>query len=107
METDFLECSIAHGFKFSEFKKLDDSMKKKVIKLLSRVMEAAYRRGVQQALTVPSDRLEPKLLEEGGLWKWRYENSLDKSVGIDFFNSKSKERLFMEHGCLRDIGFTD
>lgn len=105
--SDFSESSIAHGCVFDEFYDLETSKKNKLISILSRVMESAYRRGVQHALAIPIERVDPKLLQENGLYEWRYESSKDDSIGIDFFKSTSKERLFMEHGCLRELGFCD
>lgn len=93
------------GFKHGEFEHLAVKDKKKLLKLMARIMERAYRRGVQQALFMYEKHLiDKKLICAFGLHAWRYNISLDKSVGIDKFTTSSLERLFIEEP-LDEIGF--
>lgn len=102
----FMKNSVAHGCEYGEFAHLSEKDKKKLIKIMSKVMERAYRRGVQQALTVPRDRMNQDFFDKDlGLYNWRYEKRLSTSEGIDGFKTKSIERLFMEDPCLIEIGF--
>lgn len=103
---DFIPSSIAYGLKFHEFDDIPKRQKKKLVRLMARLMEKSYKRGVQQG--VHFERLDaefPNIADDEALYKYRYERNLDKSPGIDGFKSTSKERLFMEEGCLREVGF--
>lgn len=96
-----------HGLDEGEFDHLDEKTKKKLIRLMSRIMERAYKRGVQQAVTLVESGKKFPVLENGStLYKWRYEKSLDKSYGIhEWFVTSSIERLMMEEPDLIEIGF--
>lgn len=105
VETDFRETSIAHGLVMGEFDHLSDDDKQKLIGLMAGIMEMGYRRGVQQAHALNEEKRNPELNDQSGLAKWRFETPVSESIGIDGFKSSSIERLFMEHGVLRELGF--
>ena len=94
------ECEIG------EFNDLPENKKIKLTRMIARIMERAYRRGVQQGITMTVD--DRCGLEEKDCYEWRYEIDLDQSVGIDKngpLKTSSLERIFMEEDCLREIGF--
>lgn len=103
---DFIKSSVAYGMKQNELDDLPKGVKKKLIRLMARISEASYRRGFQQGVVFKEER--PKTITND-LWKWRFEQSLDKAKGGDGFNGvlKSQERLFLEYGELREIGLWD
>lgn len=88
--SDFVNGSSAYGLEYGEFKNLPESTKKKIVKMMARVMERAYRRGVQQAIVMNAGELNRDM------YKWRYGVSLNKSIGIDGYKTTSVERLEME-----------
>ena len=69
---------VAKGFRRWRFFDLSDSDKRDMLKLMARVAEQAYRRGVQQGAG-----LAGKPSFRGDLWEWRYRPSLDLSPWID------------------------
>lgn len=95
--THFSYTSSIYGLKDGEFSDLPQKIKNKLLRLMARIMERAYRRGVQQAM-----EMEPTV-EIGDLHAYRYENSLDDSLGLDGFRSSSLERLAMEES-LDEVG---
>ncbi|HEY3526787.1 MAG TPA: hypothetical protein VGK47_11355 [Nitrososphaeraceae archaeon] len=105
MKSDFVDSSSKFGLKEHEFCTLNPERKQKLVRLMARIMERAYRRGVQQTLA---------LKEKGTIDEWiidnphsyRYDKSLAISIGLDGFTSSSIERLFMEEK-LQDIGFDE
>jgi hypothetical protein len=95
---DFTKRGVAHGLKFGEFDALPAGTKTKLVRLMSRIAEKSYRRGLQHGtldLTVDPAKL-------------RFEVSLDKSPFTDGAGGDTAiERLFMECGALRHIGFAE
>jgi hypothetical protein len=95
----FSTVSLAAGLRHGEFDELDKRTKKKLIRLMARIAEQSYRRGYQHG-TLPSRTVDPAVL--------RFERSLDKAPFTDSKMSfTSIERLRMECGVLREIGFMD
>ncbi len=102
----FVENSIAIGFKPHEFSDLDTDVKNKLIKLMSRISEKSYRRGLQHG------SLGIAIVDPAHL---RFNVSPDYSPFTDvvgknneWVNDKQSaiDRLKMEYGVLRDIGFS-
>jgi hypothetical protein len=100
----FLEDSIARGFKPHEFSDLDTDVKNKLIKLMARISEKSYRRGLQHG-SLGIAVVDPAEL--------RFNVSPDYSPFTDvadkngnWINDKQSaiDRLKMEYGVLRDIG---
>lgn len=90
--------------KFMEFDSIDPNMKRRLVELMARIMERAYRRGVQQALVMnEGNQILPYILND--LYSYRYEIDLDFSPGLDGYKTTSKERLFMEEK-LENLGFS-
>ena len=69
---------VAKGFRQRRFFDLSDRDKRDLLKLMARVAEQAYRRGVQQGAG-----LAGKSSFRGDLWEWRYRPSLDLSPWVD------------------------
>jgi hypothetical protein len=69
---------VAKGFRQRRFFDLSDRDKRDILKLMARVAEQAYRRGVQQGAG-----LAGKSSFRGDLWEWRYRPSLDLSPWVD------------------------
>lgn len=88
---------------FGEFEDLSIDKKQKLLKMIARIMERAYRRGVQQGISMYVDgRCK---LQKDDLATWRYFTDLDKSDGIaPGYSTTSLERLSMEEDCLREVG---
>jgi hypothetical protein len=83
--------TLTYGLNAQDFEGLSERTKRKLLVLMSRISEASYRRGCQQAqeMECAHDRI-------GG---WRYGN-LDKSPGFDTRHIKftALERLDIEYG---------
>jgi hypothetical protein len=106
--SDFSARNVAYGLKHREFVELPEWTKRKLVRLMARIAEQSYRRGFQHG-TLGLHCIDPYVL--------RFERSLDKSPFTDVqvprkipaWNSSlghtAIERLFMECGCLNDIGF--
>ena len=102
----FTEFSIANGLEPNEFYFLDDDIKQKLIKLMARISEKSYRRGLQHgslgiAIVDPAElrfNVSPDyspftdVVDKDGNWVNNKESSID--------------RLKMEYGVLRDIGLS-
>ena len=100
----FTKFSIADGLEPNEFYFLDDDIKQKLIKLMARISEKSYRRGLQHgslgiAIVDPAElrfNVSPDyspftdVADKNGNWVNNKESSID--------------RLKMEYGVLRDIG---
>ena len=102
----FTEFSIANGLEPNEFYFLDDDIKQKLIKLMARISEKSYRRGLQHG------SLGIAIVDPAEL---RFNVSPDYSPFTDvadengnWFNDKQSaiDRLKMEYGVLRDIGLS-
>lgn len=91
------------GLKEGEFDHLAEEDKKKILMVMSRIMERAYRRGVQQALHLSQQESVLSVITSD-LHVYRYETSIETSYGLDGFKTSSMERLFMEES-LELIGF--
>ena len=100
----FVENSIAQGFKPHEFSDLDTDVKNKLIKLMARISEKSYRRGLQHG------SLGIAIVDPAEL---RFNVSPDYSPFTDsvgkngeWVNDKQSaiDRLKMEYGVLHDIG---
>lgn len=101
--TDFISLSSIYGCKLEEFIHLEKKDVKKLLKIMSRIMERAYRRGVQQTLYMNKKKsIEDWILKDDG-FSLRYEKSLDLSIGLDGFIIPSIERLECEES-LYQIG---
>jgi hypothetical protein len=93
---------VAKGFRRRRFYDLSDRDKRDLLKLMARVAEQAYRRGVQQGAG-----LGGKSSFRGDLWEWRYRPSLDLAPWVDSpTTTTSLDRLDTECGQqLRGLGF--
>ena len=93
---------VAKGFRQRRFSELSERDKRDILKLMARVAEPAYRRGVQQGTG-----LAGKSSFRGDLWEWRYHPSLDLSPWVDSpTTTTSLDRLDVECGeQLRGLGF--
>lgn len=100
---DFMECSVAAGLKLGEFSDLPPERKQKLIKLMSRIAEKAYRRGAHQAIQLSG----VGRLHIGDPISWRYGKDLSESPGIDGFKQTSLDALFANNTVLNSIGFGD
>ena len=86
--TDFTSNSSAYGLKLAEFSDLPQQTRRKITRMMARVMERAYRRGAQHGVAANHD--------EHWFADWRLNGDIDKSIGIDGYNSTSTHRLEME-----------
>lgn len=101
--THYVESSSQYGLHPDEFNHLSQEDLIKLNRLIARIMERAYRRGVQQAIVLNKHKcIDRKILDD--LAAWRYENDLDISFGLDGFKSSSIKRLNMEEN-LHELGF--
>jgi hypothetical protein len=100
MKTDFISTSVAYGLKEDAFAHLSERDRKRLVRLMARISEKSYRRGVQHGALLTGGISKDKIA------KWRFDASLDSSpwVGSPMIQ-KSTERLFMEAGVLRELGF--
>lgn len=100
--------SVAHGLRDDAFAHIDQSTRKKLIKLMARISEKSYRRGFQhgQEFAKKGD----KAVDGHYL---RFHVPIDKSPYTDTFHTNGKwapnsgfsaiERLLMEYGELRTL----
>jgi hypothetical protein len=103
MSTDFGQTSVALGLKFGAFSHLSEKDRKRLVKLMARIAEKSYRRGVQHGAVLSGD---PMSRDE--LYDWRYRPSLDLSPWADSpMTQTSISRLFAEHMVLRNLGFKE
>jgi hypothetical protein len=99
----FSRKSIAAGFKAQEFAHLAPSDRRRLVSLMARIAEQAYRRGAYQGVKLAGD--EPELLPHD-LYDWRYGRSLDESPWLDdAMVEPSTERLYANCGDLEALGF--
>lgn len=93
---------ITHGMAPGTLANLSKADKARILKLMSRAAEKAYRRGFQQGAHIATTR--PADLPKS-LYDWRYGTSLDLSPWADCpRREKSLDRLRMECAGLREIG---
>lgn len=104
--SDFTEDSLAHGLKFGEFNDIPNEKISKLIRLMARISEKSYRRGVQQAAMFFIEKDGAGIIDsdQSSLHDWRYGTSLDESPGLDGYHSSSLERLFCECHVFDKIG---
>ena len=101
---DFCARSVAAGLRDREFEHLSERDRRKLVRLMARIAEKAYRRGAQHGAFLVGQ--EPMLRDN--LASWRIFPDLDKAPYIDSpYTQTSIERLFMECGGLREIGFRE
>ncbi len=97
---EFVKRSVAYGLRSGDFADLDPKIKKKLRRLMGRISEASYRRGVQQAIACGTTAEVARIL--------RFERDLGicyrcedaKANGI----SSPDERLFIEYPVISDLG---
>jgi hypothetical protein len=82
------------------FAHLPEPDRRDLLRLMARISEQAYRRGVQQALTLSAKGLPMPF----DLWSWRYGVSLDQSPELHGRRIESRERLEMENHGLPRVG---
>ena len=100
----FSEKSIAAGFATQAFGHLALRDRQKLVVLMARIAEQAYRRGAYQGVKLAGD--DADLLPDD-LYNWRYGRPLDQSPWLDDTTTEaSTERLFTECGELEALGFT-
>lgn len=100
---DFMECSVASGLKLGEFADLPLERKQKLVKLMARIAEKAYRRGAHQAIHLSA----VGRMHLGDPISWRYGKDLSQSPGIDGFKQTSRDALFANNPVLNSVGFGD
>ncbi len=99
----FSEKSIAAGFTAQEFAHLMPSDRRKMMTLMARIAEQAYRRGAYQGVRLAGE--EADLLPRD-LYSWRYGRSLDQSPWLDDATIEpSTKRLYAECSDLVALGF--
>lgn len=99
---DFDSDSVAFGLKEGEFASLPEPTRNKLVRLMSRISEASFRRGFQHGCVQTKKgavKGDPSVL--------RFGRSLDKSPWAETASGglSAKERLFCEYDVLDDIGF--
>lgn len=101
---------INHDIADSALSKLSEREKTAVLKLMSRISEASYRRGFQQGARFAEDGV---VGDQGDIAKWRYGHQLDKApTHVEILGPKRKHpwqdaalRLDVEFGnSLADVG---
>jgi hypothetical protein len=100
MSTD----SVINGVKADTFASLSGWQRRALVKIMARIAERSYRRGVQQGALLAREYQErlPKSLAV-----WRFDISLDRSPWLEGARTEpSTERLFMENGELYELGFS-
>ena len=99
----FSNKSIAAGFAGQAFRHLDHSDRRRLITLMARIAEQAYRRGAYQSAKLVGD--DSDLLPHD-LYSWRHGQSLDQSPWLDDRTIESSiVRLFAECTDLEALGF--
>lgn len=96
---DFDSRSVAYGLKRGAFDHLSDRDKKRLLRVMWRISEKSYRRGLQHGM-----QAEPTV----DPYEYRYERNLDKAPGCDGWGGTSAfERLVIEYRELNEIGFRE
>jgi ribosome biogenesis protein Tsr3 len=99
MKTCFPKNSICHGLQYDEFVDLPKSTKRKLLKLMSRLSEKSYRRGVVQAVLLKPSKDQAYHIQD---------IDINKSKGIcDYTDCKTIDRFFQQNESIRDIGFCE
>jgi hypothetical protein len=100
MPGDFTSRSVAEGLQIGEFRDLPENVRSKLVRLMARISEASYRRGLQQGGVIKEPITPPNEL--------RHEHSLDLSPYTNSLGgSDAITRLFAEYGELHAIGFDE
>jgi len=76
--------------------KLNKTEKTKLLKLISQSSESSYRRGVQQTLCAVKKGWIDDWIVKDDATSYRFDRSLKTSIGLDGFQTSSKERLLSE-----------
>lgn len=106
----YTEMSAAHGLEYDEFANLPRATRKKLVRLMARISERSYRRGLQQGVYLHKHNallVDPR--------DWRYKIDLDLSPAAEFgeaplrhefhrLGSGSICRLYAEERYLDEIG---
>ncbi len=104
-QVSFAPRSIASGFDGGEFEHLSKNDRRKLLMLIARIAEQAYRRGAQHGTTLAMEA--PHLLPRD-FYSWRYVNDLDRSPPLDSPRFEaSVERLFAQCKELTGLGFVE
>lgn len=99
----FSNKSIASGFAEHAFGHLDPSDRRRLVTLMARIAEQAYRRGAYQSVKLVGDDAD---LVPHDLYGWRHSRSLDQSPWLDDTTIESSiDRLFAECTDLEALGF--
>ena len=100
----FASYSVAAALKPDAFAHLDKHTRAQLVRLMARIAEKAYRRGVQHGATLTKS---PLLRDD--LSTWRYRPGADLSPWADSpTTTTSVHRLFSEHGVvLHQLGFEE
>lgn len=104
VQKQFPRWSIGAGFETGAFSHLSPHDRARLVRLMARVAEQAYRRGAYQSakLAKGGDELLPK-----DIYGWRHGLSLDKSPWLDDATVEPAiKRLFAECAELPALGFT-
>lgn len=76
---------------------LTKKQREKLLDMIAQVMEAAYRRGVQQTLHLMKENAIDEWITNDDGCAYRFDKSLKRSIGIEGkFNTSSIDRLLME-----------
>lgn len=95
---------VTRGIELDAFDHLSAADKAKLLRLMARVAEKAYRRGAQQGLVYAEQHPSAS---HADLVDWRYGASLDVSPALlhKGERERSVDRLLMEAPGLRQMGF--
>ena len=94
VDPDATTYSMSH-LQDGDFEGLTEEQKLRMKRWMARIMERAYRRGVQQAIFMKEKGLVDEWILEN-LHDYRYGKSIDVSVGLDGFTTSSIDRLEIE-----------
>jgi len=103
-QKQFPQWSIGAGFEAGAFSHLSPHDRIRLVRLMARIAEQAYRRGAYQSakLAKSGEDLLPK-----DIYRWRHGLSLDKSPWLDDATVESADkRLFAECAELPTLGLT-
>ncbi len=102
--SDFESSSVAYGLRQREFDDLSERTRKKLVRLMSRISEASFRRGYQHGRFQTQRgkvEVDPAIL--------RFDKSLNQSPWAETAKGgmSADERLFCEYGVLMHLGFRE
>jgi hypothetical protein len=85
------------------FTELSTENQRRLLRLISRIAEQSYRRGAQQAMVMgENENIEEWILSDEA-YSWRFEKTLDRSIGLDGYTTPSLERLLIEEPALEKL----